>query len=325
MANKKTNPSTGPRTAAGKAESSLNALTHGIRSSRLLLPHENPEEYQALLQSLCLDLQPVGALEQLLVDRIAGVVWRKLRMEGGEQAILTAVQMHSATDKELQDALELSREKLPAWMYAEGDFGVVMMRPLPDWMRDPKTLPSADEGAYAAGICREWEAVEKGEILLESEEDARREAPFSWRLLDAEGKRMEPAGDAALAIKIKYNPDTFIDGFFRYMGDKYKAYYWVAYCHRNSSKIEAAFRAIRAKRMLKEWEPEKSHRYTTMLDNQLFKLLREFREMRAWRLANLDMVNDAEPPSSASDAQIVAKIAPVPAAKEASPRRRKRS
>ncbi|MGA2497773.1 MAG: hypothetical protein ABSH20_08535, partial [Tepidisphaeraceae bacterium] len=37
--------STGPRTAAGKAKSALNALKHGLTSQSPLLPTENPADY----------------------------------------------------------------------------------------------------------------------------------------------------------------------------------------------------------------------------------------------------------------------------------------
>ncbi len=41
--------STGPKTARGKAVASGNATRHGILSCELLLPHENPAEFDALL------------------------------------------------------------------------------------------------------------------------------------------------------------------------------------------------------------------------------------------------------------------------------------
>ena len=45
--------STGPKTEAGKAAVSQNAASHGLSSgSFTLLPHENPEEFNQLLESL---------------------------------------------------------------------------------------------------------------------------------------------------------------------------------------------------------------------------------------------------------------------------------
>ena len=41
--------STGPRTEAGKQRSSMNALTHGLTAAEAVLPHEDPDAYQATL------------------------------------------------------------------------------------------------------------------------------------------------------------------------------------------------------------------------------------------------------------------------------------
>ena len=84
--------STGPRTAPGKARSSQNATRHGLLSAKLLLGNESADDYGALLQSLMTELQPVGTLEQLLVERIAAAVWRQRRLVGAESAAITESQ-----------------------------------------------------------------------------------------------------------------------------------------------------------------------------------------------------------------------------------------
>lgn len=71
--------STGPRSAAGKAKSSRNALKHGLQSLYLLLPYEPEEELAAFVERLRRDLCPVGELEELLFGRIATAAWRLRR------------------------------------------------------------------------------------------------------------------------------------------------------------------------------------------------------------------------------------------------------
>lgn len=78
--------STGPRTDAGKAKSAANALSHGILSRDLLLPDESAEQWSALLEQLMTELQPVGTLEQILVERIAVAAWRQRRLVRVETA-----------------------------------------------------------------------------------------------------------------------------------------------------------------------------------------------------------------------------------------------
>ncbi len=75
--------STGPRTEQGKNRSRRNALKHGILASALLITKgagaEDPAEFEELLDSLHRDLAPVGALEEMLVEKIAVCLWRQKR------------------------------------------------------------------------------------------------------------------------------------------------------------------------------------------------------------------------------------------------------
>jgi len=72
----------GPRTAEGKARSALNALRHGLRAGRFfLLPHEDAEEFAALVEVLRRVHAPADSVELLYVDAIAVAIWRELRAD----------------------------------------------------------------------------------------------------------------------------------------------------------------------------------------------------------------------------------------------------
>jgi hypothetical protein len=72
--------STGPRTAAGKATSAMNALRHGILSEHApVLPTEDRAAFQTLVEDLHAHLAPIGPIETELVARIAGLIWRLRR------------------------------------------------------------------------------------------------------------------------------------------------------------------------------------------------------------------------------------------------------
>ena len=88
--------STGPRTAAGKAASSSNAVQHGILSRHLILPGESRDEFDLLLQQLITEQQPVRTLEQALVERMAGALWRHRRLVAAETAQLQLQQTRQA-------------------------------------------------------------------------------------------------------------------------------------------------------------------------------------------------------------------------------------
>jgi len=79
--------STGPKTPEGKAAVRLNALRHGLLSKEVLLPGEDGEALGELGERLGTELQPVGELENLLVDRIVAAVWRLGRLGRVEAGI----------------------------------------------------------------------------------------------------------------------------------------------------------------------------------------------------------------------------------------------
>ncbi len=89
----------GPQSVAGKVRSSRNALRHGILSSHLLLPDEDPAEYQLLLDSLFVELLPLGTLEQALVERIAVALWRQRRLVRVETARVRKSQAPGAVER----------------------------------------------------------------------------------------------------------------------------------------------------------------------------------------------------------------------------------
>ena len=79
--------STGPKTTEGKAAVRLNAVKHGLLSRETLLPGEDEEALRELGEHLRDELQPVGELENLLVDRIVSAYWRLRRLGRVEAGI----------------------------------------------------------------------------------------------------------------------------------------------------------------------------------------------------------------------------------------------
>ncbi len=86
--------STGPRTPKGRAVSKMNAMKHGILSKQVLVNglvlQESSAELEALHRRFWEDLQPVGVMEEMLVDQIVTAHWRlrrALTAESGEIAL----------------------------------------------------------------------------------------------------------------------------------------------------------------------------------------------------------------------------------------------
>ncbi len=92
---------TGPRTRAGKATVSQNAVTHGLRSSSPVIPgRERTQDWEDHRAALVRDLAPLGALEEQLVDLVAGLLWR-LRRVPGYEADQIAVSVERIDDADL--------------------------------------------------------------------------------------------------------------------------------------------------------------------------------------------------------------------------------
>jgi len=72
--------STGPKTPEGKAVVRHNAIKHGLLAREVLLPGEDEEAFNELNEDLIAYFQPVGTLENMLVDRIIATHWRLKRL-----------------------------------------------------------------------------------------------------------------------------------------------------------------------------------------------------------------------------------------------------
>lgn len=73
--------STGPRTEAGKAAVSQNAVTHGLLARKTVISGEDPGQFETYRAQLLAELHPAGVLEAVLAERIVGLAWRLRRAD----------------------------------------------------------------------------------------------------------------------------------------------------------------------------------------------------------------------------------------------------
>ena len=71
--------SCGPTTPEGKAKSSRNRLSWGFCSNTILMPGENPREFEGLLEDLTAQHQPANVTEQILIEKMTQSHWLSLR------------------------------------------------------------------------------------------------------------------------------------------------------------------------------------------------------------------------------------------------------
>jgi hypothetical protein len=68
--------STGPCTADGRARVASNALKHGLTAKQVVLPGEDPAEFDEFRSDLIAGLAPQGALEEIFAEKIVADAWR---------------------------------------------------------------------------------------------------------------------------------------------------------------------------------------------------------------------------------------------------------
>jgi hypothetical protein len=184
--------STGPRSAAGKAVSSANATQHGILSRHLILPGESRAEFDALLQQLMREQQPVGTLEQALVERMAVALWRQRRLVAAETA-QAQLRQGELSFGDLVRVKQITGVKDEAWIEA------LAREPLPDlddlqaeveeceaWLQEAGDAPVHDWLDLEQRFPRLWTSL-ASELEVDSPEEAAGRARRGWDGLGHQG------------------------------------------------------------------------------------------------------------------------------------------
>jgi hypothetical protein len=101
--------STGPRTEAGKAKVRLNALKHGFRAEDLVLPTEDPAQFEAFRQAWHDDWKPCNQTRFQLVEQLVADSWRLRRCVRVETTRLRS-RAHMAINAH-NDSIEIRLDK----------------------------------------------------------------------------------------------------------------------------------------------------------------------------------------------------------------------
>src|SRR5882724_9495315 len=88
--------STGPRTPQGRSAVRLNGK-HGLRAETIVVPGEDPAQFEALLEAYRAERQPASPTDEFLVRQLAMADWRLSRLHRVEAAF------HNFRHKELSD------------------------------------------------------------------------------------------------------------------------------------------------------------------------------------------------------------------------------
>jgi hypothetical protein len=254
--------STGPKTARGKAVSSANATRHGMLSRELLLPHEDPAEFDELLSALIGELGAVGTLECTLVERIAVAIWRQRRLVRAEQ--LDIQRQNDVAAKAPEN--DAKAHKILA--KSDGDVQQIILSGEP---------PASNLDAFERELLMLPLAVDMS--LTEFERDF----PLIFR--------MQPVPESLW----EKDPDSTAVWFRSYGSPQEWQARWLpgiqlAKAERAKSEAErAALRSISTPS-----DTDRLARYQAALDNEWYKAMRAFREARKYRLSSLESIQNYE-------------------------------
>jgi len=265
----------GPKTAAGKAIAAGNALSHGLNSRLVTLATENPAEFEALFQGLVTDFKPNGTIETLIVHRIAHLIWKQRRLEGYEHKQISQAALIEVKIDEIFRKMNIKSQSNSVYEIFEF---------LDDYTK--KDLEDAEE------IVSECKDFEESSFPFVDPVTGVKNYPFLWnRVLPAE-LSLDPSLIAVYGLN-GYEPDAEImRSITQRVTSSHHHGLAVIFLVKNREAIHQARAAVRAEKMTLAWNLDRSHRYHTLLEGQIYRALKELRTQQGWQLGRIAI----EPP-----------------------------
>jgi len=256
--------STGPKSVGGKAVASRNATRHGILSSSLFLPDEDPATFQQLFEELAKTFNPVDTLEMVLVEKIAVAIWKQRRIVAAETAAITLNRQDPKLFKSVNNSLD---KYMPYDKVTTDD-----LTPL-----EPVYV------TWSETIIKEWNKLVQEDGQEITVKEMKKKAPQSWQNLQVEAAQVGmPVNEFLNSQGIK-----LYDWFLQ---TKQLAETVLVKAHLRA-KVSELYNAANAEMSILPDKPRASfERYQTTLDNQLYRAIKELRLLQDRRLRMIEMV-----------------------------------
>ena len=142
-------PADGGRSRANYAATRFNATRHGVLSRHTVLPWEDRSEYQELVDALVAEYAPAGPTERHLVEEVAGIMWRRRRLDMAEGAayaigIRKATASYSTTAADAVAHLQMNMKN------EDVNFAAVLRETDEETAKELRAERSASEKAFKA-------------------------------------------------------------------------------------------------------------------------------------------------------------------------------
>ena len=146
--------SRGPVSLEGKKAVRLNALTYGLRARDLILPRENPEEYQQLWAELLDEWKPQTRSERMALEQVATAYWLLARATRSETSIRITQHLSFQEMSRLVDRVYAQRTSLERSLAK----GLAQLRQLQKDRKaaEPKPIAVTEPRASVSGSPPAW-------------------------------------------------------------------------------------------------------------------------------------------------------------------------
>lgn len=268
----------GPKTTEGKAVASRNSLKTGMYATAVVLPHENPADFEGLNESLLVELDAQGLLEASLVREIAVVTWKKLRLDGLEGRSLSDLLARPETPEEFYEA---------GFIKTDGsDWALTNLDKLDDEfvetcrqdLANSKSEPPTFKQGWATQLKREAPEAFERYMAFDREQQAKKSAGSSFNLRIILNREQEESDE--VSDEVERRLELVVEVLQMYQRQKNEGAVYVA---ERLEEVRRLKGVIRDKRLSGFLGADRFQRGREDLNRALSRALRELRAQQAWR------------------------------------------
>ena len=273
MAIPKSKRSGGPKTSSGKLNASKNALKTGAYTSTIVLPGESEEDFEKLHQQFMNDFMPSDVAESAMVYELAGLTWKKLRLEKLEHAAFVRSINLNITIK------DMASEGIEVDKYHEKH------------LKELNALSKNKEIFELNRDCLNYlNKVSKDYISPEDILNLEKTMPFVYdsiiyitaEVLDIDKSQVDLSvlKDSMVHLPGKHKPEMLYKAVFRRVKKIFESLVWI---ENNLDKVKAAVANIKEKKLLQAIQEQGLMRSNDDLSRSFFRVLNELRSHQSWR------------------------------------------
>lgn len=273
MAIPKSKRSGGPKTSSGRLNASKNALKTGAYSSMIVLPGESEDDFEKLHEQFMNDFMPSDVAESAMVYELAGLTWKKLRIEKLEHAaFIRSINLNITIKDMASEGVEIDK-------YHE------------KYLKELNTLSKNKEIFELNRDCLNYlNKISKGYISPQDILNLEKTMPFVYdsiiyitaEVLDIEKSEVDFSvlKDSMVHLPGKNKPEMLYKAVFRGVKKIFESLVWV---ENNLDKVTAAVANIKEVKLLQAIQEQGLMRSNDDLSRSFFRVLNELRRHQSWR------------------------------------------